>query len=206
MTAAAPRAAPPAPTSYALARADLAAADAVGAIMELWGFRRQLGRIWAVLFLSDRPLAAPDLCERLRISTGLLSMSLAELRRWGVVRPVEIPGDRKEHFEAETNVWKLVARVLREREKRAVEDALRTFERALADLRAAVAEADPPAKAVARFKAKRLEQLADLTRAALNVLRILVDSARADVGPLKALSEVLGVRRSEPRRLASVDD
>ncbi len=188
-----------APTSFALARAELAVADAVGALMELWGFRRQLGRIWAVLFLSDRPLAAPELCERLRISTGLLSMSLAELRRWAVVRPVEIPGDRKEHFQAETNVWKLVARVLREREMRAVEGALGTFEHALAEVREAVADADPEAKGAARFKAKRLEQLADLSRAALNVLRILVDSARADVGPLKAISELLGSRHGEPR-------
>ncbi len=193
-TAAAPRTASPAPTSFALARADLAVADAVGAIMELWGFRRQLGRIWAVLFLSDRPLAAPDLCERLRISTGLLSMSLAELRRWGVVRSVEIPGDRKEHFEAETNVWKLVSRVLREREKRAVEGALATFEGVLADLRAALDDVDPAVKRAARFKAKRLELLAELSRAALNVLRLLVDSGRADAGPLRILSEALGRR------------
>ncbi len=198
MPAAAPRALAPTPTSYALARADLAVADAVGALMELWGFRRQLGRVWAVLFLSDRPLAAPDLCERLRISTGLLSMSLAELRRWGVVRSVEIPGDRKEHFEAETNVWKLVARVLREREKRAVEGALATFEGVLDDLRAALADVDPAVKRAARFKARRLELLADLSRAALNVLRLLVDSGRADAGPIRILSEALG-RRAEPR-------
>ena len=92
MTAPAPRSAPQ--TSYALAQADLAVADAVGALMELWGFRRQLGRIWAVLFLSDRALAAPELCDRLQISTGLLSMSLAELRAWGVVRSVEVRGVR----------------------------------------------------------------------------------------------------------------
>lgn len=183
-----------APTSHALQRVDLAVADAVGSLMELWGFRRQLGRVWGVLFLSDRPLAAPELCDRLQISTGLLSMSLSELRRWGVVRPVEIPGDRKEHFEAETNVWKLVTRVLREREKRAVEDALALFERALQDLHAALADVDPAVKAQARFKARRLEVLADLSRAALTVLRVLVDSARADVGPIKALSEVLGRR------------
>jgi DNA-binding transcriptional regulator GbsR (MarR family) len=118
-------------TSHALARADLAVADAVGALMELWGFRRQFGRVWAVLFLSERPLAAPELCDRLHISTGLLSMSLSELRQWGVVRSAPVPGDRKEHFEAETNVWKLVSRVLREREKRAIESALETFDRAL---------------------------------------------------------------------------
>ena len=185
---------PAAPTSHALARTDLAVADAVGSLMELWGFRRQLGRAWAVLFLSDRPLAAPELCDRLRISTGLLSMSLAELRRWGVVRSVEIPGDRKEHFEPETNVWKLVARVLREREQRAVESALSAFERALAEVRAACADVDPEVKAAARFKVKRLERLADLSRAALNVLKLLVDSARADAGPIKSLSEALGAR------------
>lgn len=194
MAAPAPRAAVSTSTSFALTRAELAVADAVGALMELWGFRRQLGRIWAVLFLSDRPLAAPELCDRLHISTGLLSMSLAELRRWGVVRSVDVPGDRKEHFEAETNVWKLVARVLREREKRAVETALATFERALAEVRAALADVDPKVKAEARFKAKRLEQLADLSRIALNVLKLLVDSARVDAGPLKTLSEALGGR------------
>jgi HTH-type transcriptional regulator, glycine betaine synthesis regulator len=191
MSAAAPRD-PANPPPDALQRADLAVADAVGALMELWGFRRQLGRVWAVLFLCDRPLAAPELCARLEISTGLLSMSLAELRRWGVVRPVEIPGDRKEHYEPETNVWKLVARVLREREKRAVEGALAAFERALHDVRTALVDADPAVKAAARFKAKRLELLVDLSRAALNVLRVLVESARADAGPIRALSAALG--------------
>jgi DNA-binding transcriptional regulator GbsR (MarR family) len=182
------------PASYGLSRADLAVADAVGALMELWGFRRQLGRVWAVLFLSDRALAAPELCDRLGISTGLLSMSLAELKRWGVVRAIAIPGDRKEHFEAETNVWKMVSRVLREREKRAVEEALAAFERALADVRAALSDVDPAVKAAARFKAKRLEQLADLCRAALGVLKLLVESGRADASPIKLLSDALARR------------
>jgi DNA-binding transcriptional regulator GbsR (MarR family) len=182
------------PTSYALQRVDLAVAEAVGALMELWGFRRQLGRIWAVLFLSDRPLAAPELCDRLQISTGLLSMSLAELRRWGVVRSIAIPGDRKEHFEAETHVWRMVSRVLREREKKAVESALAVFERALADLQAALADVDPAVKAAARFRSRRLQQLAELSRVALNLLKVLVDSARADAGPIKALSETLSRR------------
>ncbi len=193
----------PTPTSFALHRADLAVADAVGALMELWGFRRQLGRVWAVLFLSDRPLAAPELCERLQISTGLLSMSLAELRRWAVVRTIEVAGERKDFVEAETNVWRMVARVLREREKVAVEGALATFERALADARGALADVDPAVKAAARFKVRRLALLSELSRAALGVLGLLVESARVDAGPLKALSDALGGRR-ERRALQDV--
>lgn len=179
-----------------LSRAELQAAEAVGSLMELWGFRRQLGRIWTVLFLSERPLAAPELCERLQISTGLLSMSLAELRRWGVVKSATVPGDRKEHFEAETHVWRLVRRVLAERERRAVEAALAAVEGAMADLRGAIAESagDPRLRAMARFRMERLEQLANLCRVGLTVLRALIDGSRADVSPLRALSEALSRR------------
>ena len=81
--------------------------------------------------------------------------------------------------------------MLRQREKRAVESALETFERALHELRGAIADVDPAVKAAARFKARRLEHLTDLSRAALNVLRLLIDSARVDAGPIKTLSEGL---------------
>jgi DNA-binding transcriptional regulator GbsR (MarR family) len=186
----------PRAAAQAVARAELRAADAVGGLMELWGFRRQLGRLWTVLFLSERPLAAPELCERLQISTGLLSMTLSELRRWGVVRSVEVAGDRKEHFEAETHVWRLVRRVLAQRERRAVESALAAIEGARAEVRAAIAETagDPATRGAARFRLERLEQLAALCRVGLAVLQALIDGARADVGPLRALSELLSRR------------
>jgi DNA-binding transcriptional regulator GbsR (MarR family) len=144
-----------------------------------------------VLFLSERPLAAPDLCDRLHISTGLLSMSLAELRRWGVVRSAPVPGDRKEHFEAETNIWSLVRRVLAERERHAIESALGTVEAALREVKGALADVDPGVKAAARFRLQRLEQLAQLCRVGQNLLRVLLDSARVDIAPLKLISEVL---------------
>jgi len=187
----------PRSTSHALSRSDLAVADAVGSLMELWGFRRQLGRIWSVLFLSEKPLAAPELCERLQISTGLLSMSLAELRQWGVVKSVQVRGDRKEHFEAETDIWKLVRRVLAERETKAVERALAIIDGALSDVRGALSDLDPRVKAAARFRVRRLEQLVALCRTGLLLLRTLLEGARVDMGPLRALSEALG-RRSWP--------
>ena len=180
------------PSLPPLSRAELRVAEAVGSLMELWGFRRQLGRIWTVLFLSEKPLAAPALCDRLQISTGLLSMSLAELRRWGVVKSVVIPGDRKEHFEAETDIWSLVRRVLAERERRVVESALAVVEEALAEVKAAQGDADPAVRSLARFRLRRLEQLVALCRVGLLLLGTLLDGARLDLGPLKAISAALG--------------
>ncbi len=104
--AAAPLPPPPPP----LRRAEQRAADAVGALVELWGFKRQMGRVWTILYLSERPLTATEACDRLGISTGLLSMTLADLRAWGAVRTVTAPGERRERFEAEPQVWRLVLR------------------------------------------------------------------------------------------------
>jgi DNA-binding transcriptional regulator GbsR (MarR family) len=108
---------------------------------------------------------------------------------------VEVAGDRKEHYQAESNVWKLVTHVLKEREMAAVRTALAALERALGEVREAALDGDPTVRAQARTRVRRLQQLIELSRAALHVLRLLVDSARADVGPLKALSEMLSGRR-----------
>ena len=126
---------PLAPPTSALRRAEQRAADAVGALLELWGFKRQMGRVWTVLFLSERPLTAAEACERLGISTGLLSMTLAELRAWGAVRTVTVPGERRERYEAEVQVWRMVLRVLGSRERGALDEALRAFEGALEEAR-----------------------------------------------------------------------
>ena len=105
----------------------LTVADAIGALMEGWGFKRNMGRIWALLYLQPRPLSAPDIGEALQLSAGAVSMLLAELTTWGAVRKTWLTGERREHFEAETDIWKLVSRVFRERELRWIEDALTAF-------------------------------------------------------------------------------
>ena len=100
-------------------------ADAVGALIEGWGFKRNMGRMWAVLYLEDHPLSAADLGERLGLSTGAVSMLLTELQQWGVVKKAWVVGERREHYEAETSIWKMVSRVFRERELQLDPDRVR---------------------------------------------------------------------------------
>ena len=156
-------------------------ADAVGALMEFWGFKRVMGRVWTHLYLLDEPLTAAELCERLEISTGAASMTLAELERWGVVRRSRKPADRREYFEAETDIWKMVSRVLRERELQQIEMALDVFERA----REAIRDNPPTGEAArTRLLAERIGRLADLARLGRSVLTAVVDHARVDLAPL----------------------
>src|SRR3569623_423819 len=105
----------------------LKVADAVGALIEAGGFKRNMGRLWAVLYLEDHPLTAADLQERLGLSSGAVSMLLAELLQWGVVKKSWVVGDRREHFEPETSIWKMVSRVFRDRELHWIRTALDSF-------------------------------------------------------------------------------
>ncbi|MEP7120996.1 MAG: hypothetical protein ABJE95_08810 [Byssovorax sp.] len=100
-----------------LHEAELLAADAIGDIIEHWGFRKGLGRLWTVLFIAGEPLPAQAIGERLTMSAGAVSMSLTELQRWGVVHRVWRPGERKEFFEAETDFWRMISKVFDERER-----------------------------------------------------------------------------------------
>jgi DNA-binding transcriptional regulator GbsR (MarR family) len=106
---------------------ELVVADAVGELMELWGFRRPLGRMWTLLYLSPEPLPAAVVAARLRMSAGAVSMTAAELERWGVIHRAWRPHDRRDYFSAETNIWKMVRRVLRERELQVIRRAARLF-------------------------------------------------------------------------------
>src|SRR5678809_1148267 len=93
-----------------------------------------MGRMWAVLYLEDHPLSAAELGERLGLSTGSVSMLLAELLQWGIVKKAWVVGERREHYEPETSIWKMVSRVLRERELNWVRTALDAFEEAAKEL------------------------------------------------------------------------
>src|SRR5882724_5758045 len=125
--------------------AALKVADAVGALMEAWGFRRNMGRMWAVLYLEDHPLTAAELAERLGLSSGAVSMLVNELAHWEIIKKTWVVGERREHFAAETSIWKMISRVFRERELRWIRSAHEAFAAAGAELGAGT-RASPEAR------------------------------------------------------------
>lgn len=162
-------------------------ADAVGRLMEFWGFKRTLGRLWGTLFLSPRALPAAELCERLGISAGAASMALSELERWGVVHRRFRPGERREYFEAETNLWKMISRVWEERERREIDLLVEALEAALE----AVEDESPATseeKAEVKFVRHRLQKLLDLARLGRTLFSMLIGGGHPDLEQLKRTS------------------
>ncbi len=168
----------------------LLAGDAVGDVIEHWGFRKALGRIWTILYLSTTPLTAADLAERLQMSAGAVSISVNELRRWGVVERVWRPGERKEFFEAETDFWKMISRVVRERERELASSVRERLERAVAAI------ADGPRTKEAKEVQTRLRRLLSLAAIAGTLIDSFIASQTVS---FSELGNLLSFGRSRDR-------
>jgi DNA-binding transcriptional regulator GbsR (MarR family) len=89
-----------------------------------WGINRTVGQIYAVLFIADRPLCADDIVDRLGISRSNVSMGLKELHSWNLLRPHNIPGDRREFYGTPEDIYAIVRTLVDERKKREIDPTL----------------------------------------------------------------------------------
>lgn len=105
--------------------------EAWGAMGALWGINRSVARVHALLIATDGPLGLDEVASRLSISKGNASMCLKELRTFGVVRPVEVAGDRRDFWVTEPDVWTMFFRIAKERKRREFDPALDAVREAL---------------------------------------------------------------------------
>lgn len=155
--------------------------------MEFWGFRRHMGRIWTVLYLSPDPMTTGDLAETLQLSSSAVSLSLGELVRWGAVRKTWRPGQRKDFYEAETSVWKLLRRVYERRELNLIREASEAFAEAQSRLGEARESANAEEQRRLDHMRKRLSRLSALSKAGERLVGLLVAGRAINPGDLRSL-------------------
>ena len=170
---------------HELSPSEALVSDVIGRLIEFWGFKRNMGRTWATIYLSPSPLTAQDVRDRLGLSSGAVSMTLTELVRWGAVRRVWIHGDRRDHFTAEVHLWKMIARVLSEREHAEIVAATEACEEALRLLKTEAQSENPKARERATFQTQRIEALFELAQLGKVLLDGLLSSLKLDLGALR---------------------
>ena len=100
-----------------------------GAFGTHWGINRTMAQIHALLLVSPDPLTQDDMMEELNISRGNTNMNIRELINWGLVERLLLPGERKEYFTAEKDIWKVVKQIVKERKKRELEPMLQLLDK-----------------------------------------------------------------------------
>jgi DNA-binding transcriptional regulator GbsR (MarR family) len=96
-----------------------------------WGINRTVGQIYALLFVSPKPLNADELGEALGFSRSNVSMGLKELQSWNLVRLIHQPNDRREYFQAPEEMWAIFRTLAAERRKREIDPTLSMLRDAL---------------------------------------------------------------------------
>lgn len=95
-------------------------------ITYFWGFSKAMGAIFGAVYLSPAPLTLDDIVVQVGVSKGAVSTNIRNLERLGMVHKQVKLGDRKDYYTAETDFWKIVKSILREREKNEFDLAIRS--------------------------------------------------------------------------------
>jgi DNA-binding transcriptional regulator GbsR (MarR family) len=85
-----------------------------------WGVNRTVAQIHALLYLTGKPLPADEIADTLSVARSNVSNSIRELQAWNLIKLVHVMGDRRDHFEASTDIWELSRTVIRERKEREI--------------------------------------------------------------------------------------
>ena len=81
---------------------------------KLIGLPKSVGEIYGLLFVSREPLAMDRIMAKLGLSLGAASQGLKVLRSVGAVKPVYVPGARKDHYAADLELSRFATGFIKE--------------------------------------------------------------------------------------------
>jgi DNA-binding transcriptional regulator GbsR (MarR family) len=135
-------------------------------MMSMLGMPRSVGEIYGLLYFSRSPLPMDQIVSRLGISLGSASQGLKTLRSLKAVRSSYVPGDRRDHYLAETEFRRLFSNFIKEEilpHMESAQDRITRMEDSLSELNAGDDE----------FYKIRIEKLKRLSRAGSRLLPAL---------------------------------
>lgn len=100
-----------------------------------WGISRSTAMVHGLLYLSERPVNADDICAALGLARSNVSTSLKELEQFRLIERESNLGDRRTFYVAVADVWEMARRILEERRRRETEGAIAAVDECLRDAR-----------------------------------------------------------------------
>ncbi len=143
--------------------------EGIGHLASNVGLSRVMGQLYAMLFLSNEPLCLDDMAERLKISKGNASVNIRELEKLGIVRKVWVKGSRKDFYEAELDLEKLIKNGIVAAAKRRMDMILEAVVRT-EDLIKKAKGMNEEEKRVAELYLKRLQSVKEIQKFAEEML------------------------------------
>lgn len=146
--------------------------ESIGKLAEGFGLNKFTAQLYAAIYLSDKPLSLDELVEKLGASKGNVSLNIRELERWGAVRSVWVKGSRKDYYEAEQDIKKVLANKVKTGVKKRVGEVSNMISEFKSIIESASGELTPEDKLIVKGYNERLKKIEELNSLATKALAI----------------------------------
>lgn len=152
-----------------------------------WGINRVMAEIFALLYLNDGPLTLEEISQKLKTSRSNVSLNVRGLIELGVVNKVVIRGERRDHYNAESNIGKIAKILAMAKKKRELDPAMEIVSDAIAAVESGDGDRDDPKH---RFIVERLEELSRHMDFVNSIFLSFVGSESAARGDISGVKEI----------------
>ena len=161
--------------------------EGLSQISRFWGFPKGMGAIFGVLYLSPDPLPLDEIVTQTGLTKGAVSTEVRALARLGLVHRSSKLADRKDYYEAETDFYKSIRNILRERQNAEFDRAVASVKETLEKLETASGSEEERAFLLERVQALQdfFDAIDSLTRAVVKLEKLGFVNVQKILGVLK---------------------
>ena len=161
--------------------------EGLSQISRFWGFPKGMGAIFAVLYLSSNPLSLGEIVEQTGLTKGAVSTEVRALARLGLVHRSTKLADRKDYYEAETDFYKSIRSILKERQNSEFDRAVASVSETLEKLEAGTTYPEERAFLIERIRALQdfFNAIDSLARAVVKLESLGLVNVQKILGVLK---------------------
>jgi len=81
--------------------------ETAGHLSKSMGLSEIAGQLYAFLYLSPDPVSLNEMVDSLKISKASASVNIRALEGWGAAKKVWVKGNRRDHYAADRDIWKI---------------------------------------------------------------------------------------------------
>lgn len=162
--------------------------EGLSQISRFWGFPKGMGAIFAVLYLSPSPLSLDEIVRETGLTKGAISSEVRTLARMGLVHRSSKLADRKDYYEAESDFYKSIRSILKERQNNEFDRAIRSVGETLSKLKAGEVSGD---EAEVQFVCKRVQALQEFFNALDSLTKAVVKLESLGLPNVKNILSIL---------------
>jgi DNA-binding transcriptional regulator GbsR (MarR family) len=162
--------------------------EGLSQISRFWGLPKGMGAIFAVLYLSPSPLSLDEVVTQTGLTKGAVSTEVRTLARMGLVHRSSKLGDRKDYYEAESDFYKSIRSILKERQNSEFDRAIRSVQETLNLLESGSVSGD---EAEVAFVYERIKALQEFFNAIDSLSNAVIKLERLGLGNVAKILSVL---------------